>query len=102
MADEEDIFDIIMGENDDNIILYDDDDKEVEFEQVAYIPLESGDYAILAPVEPMEGVGEDEALAFELVEYDDGSHGLEIVEDEDIVNQVFDEYTKLFNESTEE
>ena len=98
---EEDIFEIIMGENDDNIILYDDEEKPVEFEQVAYIPLDSGDYAILAPVEPMEGVGENEALAFEFVTYDDGEHGLEIVEDEETVNKIFDEYTRIFNESME-
>ena len=102
MAEEEDIFEIIMGENDDNLLLTDGEGNDVEFEQVAYIPLEDKDYAILAPVEPMEGVGENEALAFELVTYKDGAHGLEIVDDEDIVNAVFDEYNRLFEEEMQD
>ena len=51
----------------DNIFLYDDEtDKDVEFEQVALIPIDDDVYVILKPVTPVDGVGENEALAFRI------------------------------------
>ena len=90
--------DKLFDENcDDNIILYDADDKEVEFEQVAVVPLNESVYAILKPVLPMEGVGEDEALVFELIEEDD-EEMLTIVNDEEIAEAVFEIYYDLLRE----
>lgn len=80
--------------NTDNIKLYDDNNKETEFEQVAIIPIEEKIYAILKPVTVIEGIADDEALVFVIEEVDD-EEVLVIVEDEDLVDKVFDEYYDL-------
>lgn len=84
-------------ENEENIILFDADGNECEFEQVALIPYESRVYAILKPVD-MEGIGDDEAFVFELSEEDDDCV-IDLVEDDDIIDAVFEEYYKLFDEA---
>jgi len=55
---------LLDEKNDDNIKLYDENNKETEFEQIAIIPLEDKVYAILKPVTNIEGIEEDEALVF--------------------------------------
>lgn len=86
---------LLSEDNEDNIIMYDEDDNELEFEQVAIIPMDEVLYAILAPVTPMEGVGENEALVF-LINVADET--LDIVVDEEIGTAVFEEYYKLCEE----
>ena len=81
--------------DDDIITLYDDNNKPVEFYQVACVEYEDEFYALLQPVEPMEGLGEDEALIFKLVEQEDDDSDLFVpVEDEELLNAVFDEYLR--------
>lgn len=93
------IFEKLFDENDDsNIILYDEEEKAVEFEQIAIIPVKEDVYAILKPVKPMEGMDEDTGLVFLLEESEDGEEFLNVVEDEDIIDVVFAEYEKLLNE----
>ena len=98
-----DAIDAIFDENNtDNVVLYNADDEAVEFEQIAIIPLDDKDYAILKPVVPLEGMKEDEGLVFVLDEDEDGEEQLVIVQEEDIINKVFDIYEKLFEEESAE
>ena len=84
--------DLLLDENnDDNIVLYNEENEPVEFEQIALIPLDERDFAILRPVEAPEGMGEDEAYVFAIEEVD-GEEDLILVEDDDIVDAVFEEY----------
>ncbi|HBO48941.1 MAG TPA: DUF1292 domain-containing protein [Clostridiales bacterium] len=83
--------------NTDNIKLYNEDNQEVEFEQIALVPIEEKTYAILKPVANMEGIAEDEALVFVIDEIDD-EDCLVIVEDDSIVDKVFEEYYKMLKE----
>lgn len=91
-------------DNTDPISLYNEKGEEVQFEQIALIPLEEKIYAILKPMKEIEGVGDDEALAFEIVETEEdaetGEHSeyLELVGDIDIIDKVFDVYNKLMDE----
>ena len=79
--------------DDEVITLYDDNNKPVEFYQVACVEYEDEFYALLQPVEPLEGLGEDEALVFKMVEQEDGDSDLFVpVEDEELLNAVFNEY----------
>lgn len=95
-----DAIDAIFDENNtENVVLYNADDEAVEFEQIAIIPIDEIDYAILKPVIPLEDMKDDEALVFALEDGDDGERQLVIVQDEDIINQVFDVYDKLYEES---
>jgi len=84
------------------ISLYNEKGEEVKFEQIAIIPIKNNTYAILKPVEEMEGVGEDEALVFEIVEgeNEDGEEDdhLDLVADIDVIDKVFEVYNKLMDE----
>lgn len=85
----------------DNIFLYDDEaDKDVEFEQVALIPIDEEVYVILKPVTPVEGVGENEAIAFRIdfAPTEEDEDILVVIEDDDLVTKIFDEYYELLKE----
>lgn len=98
MQEEKSVFEILLDENDvDNIVLLDEDGKEIEFEQIAVIPLGDKVYCILHPLN-VEGVDEDEACVMEMHNDEDGTERLEAVADDDLVAQVFDEYYRLCDE----
>lgn len=84
--------------NEENVVLYNEKDEPVEFEQIAIIPLASSVYAILKPVEKVEGVAEDEAFVFEIIEDEEEGDTIHLVEDETIIDKVFAEYNKLLDE----
>lgn len=96
-----DVLDILLDEeNDSPITLFDEHDKGIKFDQVAIIPLEEKLYAILKPIDDMEGVADDEAIVF-LVEEDNGEAQLVVETDEPTAMRVFDEYYKLLDEAEE-
>ncbi len=85
----------ILDENNfENIILMDDENKPIEFEQVALIPLERTGllYTILVPVTPMEGVSEGEGVMFVI---DELKGTIEIERDDDIIDEVMAIYETL-------
>lgn len=87
--------DMLLDENNtENIKLFNEQNEEVEFEQIALVPIDEKVYAILKPVADMEGVAEDEALVFAIEEIDD-EDCLVIVEDDGIIDAVFEEYYKM-------
>lgn len=89
------IIDILLDEdNDENIVLYDEDNVANEFEQIAVIPFDETIYAILKPVGEMPGVSEDEAIVFAVREFE-GEFYLEIEADDKIAEAVFDKYNAL-------
>ena len=89
---------LLLDENNtDNLKLYDENNKETEFEQVAVIPLNGKIYAILKPVTKIVGVNDDEALVFVIEEIDD-EDCLVIVDDEKVADDVFKEYYDLLKE----
>lgn len=89
---------ILDEKNDDNVILYDDEHKPIEFEQVALIPLESNNklYAILIPTTPMQNVEEGEGVLFEI---DEEKRDISVVNDENIIDEVLTIYEKLVSEN---
>ncbi len=94
------ILDILLDEdNEDPITLYDENDKAVRFDQVAIIPMEEKLYAILKPIDEMEGVADDEAIVFFVNEQSEGDATLEIETDEPTAMRVFDEYYKLLDKA---
>lgn len=88
--------DMLLDENNsDNIVMYNEDDEAVEFKQIALIPLDSKKYTILKPVKQEElGIADDEVLVF-VIDKIDGEDVLCIVEDNDVIDRVFEEYRKL-------
>lgn len=97
MTDIEKLFD---PENQDPIVMVDEEGNEVEFEQIAILPYEGSIYALLMPLTPLEGVGEDEAIVF-VIEEQDGEANLAIVDDLDIIDGVFELYESLVADDEE-
>lgn len=94
------ILDVLLDENNDSpITLYDENDKPVKFDQVAIIPMDEQLYAILKPIDEMEGVEDDEAIVFLVEEDEDGDAELVVETDEAKAIKVFDEYYKLLDEA---
>lgn len=101
MEEKDPIEALLDPQNAENIKLYDENDKEIEFEQIALIPLNNSVYVILKPVTKMAGVEDDEAVVFELVDDEENGDTLNIVMEEEVINQVFDEYKKMIEADNE-
>ncbi len=88
---------ILDENNTENIILYDEQNKPIEFEQIAVIPLErTGNlYAIMIPVTPMQGVNEGEGVLFVI---DEIKNEIEIERDDKIIDEVFTIYKTLIED----
>ena len=88
--------DCLFDENNtDPIVLYNEKGEPVDFEQVALVPLDERIFVILKPIKPMEGIGEDEALVFEVLENEDEEDFLALVVDVDTIDRVFKVYDGL-------
>ena len=88
----------ILDENNmENVVLYDTDNKPIEFEQVAVIPLERTAllYAIMIPVTPMQGVGEGEGVLFVI---DELKGTIDIERDDATIDEVLTIYKTLIEE----
>jgi hypothetical protein len=71
-------------ENDDNIVLFDDQNNEIELEQIAAVTHEGEIYAVLHVV----GDPEEEALVFHINPDDEES--IQIVDDEKLANKILE------------
>lgn len=77
------------------IQLFDDENKPVDFYEIASIEYDGKFYELLQPVEPLEGIQEDEAVILEYVineETDEKS--FKPLFDENLLNRVFEEYLR--------
>lgn len=101
--EESDLIDVLMDEkNKENIILYDENNNEVEFEQVAVIPLNNQIYVILKDLthpERSEDGEEDVVDIFSIEEDEEGESVLIALEDEKIAEEVLNAYFKLADEA---
>ncbi len=89
---------LLDKDDNDPIILYDENDNQVEFEQIALIPLEDKLYAILKPAKKMEGVADDEAIVFNFQEDEEKDPILVVEENDKTIDQVFEVYNQLLDE----
>ena len=88
--------DALFDENNcDIIVLYNEENEPVSFEQIALVPLQGKVYAILKPVTPLDGMTEDEVLMFSIETNEDGEEYLDLVVDDEIIDAVFDIYSEL-------
>ncbi len=93
------LFETILDPNNDSPVeIYNSEGRTFVFNQVAYIPYDGKEYVLLSPREAIEGIGENQAVTFEM-RYVDGDERLFFVEDGEIVDAVFTEYEKLFEEN---
>lgn len=87
------------AENDDIIELVNADGETVQFVEIAGIAHRGNFYAILQPVELLEGMDDDEALVFKVTRNASGEDSFEIELDDDIIDAVFKEYNRLLDEA---
>lgn len=91
-----------MEEDDDDIVtLLSADGEEIDFIEIAGIAYKGNFYAILQPVELLDGMDEDEALVFKVTRGKDGEDKFEIELDDVVIDAVFAEYNKLLDEATD-
>lgn len=88
--------------DDDIITLTSADGEEISFVEIAGIAHAGKFYAILQPVELLEGMADDEALVFEVSRNENGEDCFSIELDDDIIEAVFEAYHKLLDESSED
>ena len=93
---EVDLIDMLLDpDNESPVQLQSGDGSIISFDQIAVIPYQDELYAILKPITHIEGVGDDEALVFKLFIEEDS---LEIVNDFDLCDAVFDVYYDLLKQ----
>lgn len=85
-------------EDEDVVTLITNDGREIKFIEIAGIAYNSGFYAILQPVELIEGMSDDAALVFRVFASRDGNDTFELELNYDIINAVFEEYYRLYDE----
>lgn len=86
-------------DGEDNIVtLKNADGEDVDFLEIAGIAHNGNFYAILQPVELIEGMDDDDALVFKVTKNADGSNNFELELDDDINSAVFEEYNRLLDE----
>lgn len=90
---------ILNEEEEENIVtLSTPDGEEVDFTEIADVEFEGKVYVIMQPVELFEGMEEDEALVFSVTDVGEEDSRLDVVTDERIIEGVFAEYNRLFEE----
>ena len=85
-------------EYDDIITLTSESNEEIDFVNIAQIVYQSKIYAILQPVELLDGMDEDEAFVFEVKTDEESQNSYTIVTDDEIVDEVFSRYNQLLEE----
>ena len=86
---------ILDEDNLDNIMLYDENGKEIEFEQVAVVVVDDKYYAIMLPLTSLPGIEEGSGVLFYINEE---TRDLENVIDEEIIDKAFKVYQDLIGE----
>ena len=81
--------------SDDIVTLVTEEGEEIDFFVAAVIEYDGKPYGILQPTELMEGMEEDEAFVFEVVENEDGEQGFDLITDDEIIDEVFKKYEAM-------
>lgn len=71
-----------------------DDGSTIEFVELAGVEYEDNMYAIVEPVEPMEGVEEGEVIIFKVDELDDEAYNYDSNISDEVADAVFEEYLR--------
>lgn len=91
--------DELFDDDDDIVTLLSANGEEIDFVEVAGIAYRGNFYAILQPVELLDGMEDDEALVFRVTRGKDGEDSFSIVLEDGVIDAVFEEYYKLLDEN---
>ena len=82
-----------MEEDDDIITLYNEEtDKDEEFYHLATLDVDNRWFIVMKPVQKLDDIEEDEVLIYEIGENEEGNDVFIAIEDEDLLQRVFDEF----------
>ena len=83
-----------MDEDDDIITLYNEErDQDEDFYHLATLDVDDRWFVVLKPVEKLPDIEDDEVLIYEVVEGAEGDV-FAAIEDEELLQKVFDEFMK--------
>lgn len=83
-----------LFEDEEIITLQDENGNDVDFAEVACVEYEGKFYALLQPVDDVEGMEEDEVIICLLEPQDDETEIITPVMDDELAEKVFEEYLK--------
>ena len=86
------------GCNEDIVTLTTDDGKKLKFYFVGTIEYKGKNYSAFEPAEVIEGISEDDLVIFELSGDDEETAELLPIEDEALLDEVFEEFCKALEE----
>jgi len=86
------------NELDNIIVLNDENGKEVQFEFLDLVELDGEEYVVLLPIEEDEDAGEVVILKIEDTDSDDDMESYVSVDDQDVLNTVFNMFKEKFKE----
>lgn len=88
-----------LGDEDGIITLLSANGEEIDFAAIAVIVYRGNYYAIMQPTELVQGMADDEALVFKIGVNASGENTFEIELDNNVVDAVFKEYDRLYDEA---
>lgn len=84
-----------MEEDDDIITLYNEaTDKDEDFYHLATLDVDEKWFIVMKPVEKLPDIADDEVLIYEIREDAEGNDVFAPIEDEDLLQKVFDEFQR--------
>ena len=83
--------------NDNIVELVDESGNPVKFEHLMTLDYEGSMYALLAPIDAIEGIGDDEVVILQIEEGtdEDGEDVYVGVEDDELLEKIFERYLEL-------
>ena len=83
---------------DEIIVLEGANGEEIEFILLGEVTIGKNDYVILKPVILVDGMADDEAIAFKVTSNGDEYESFNVVEDEELMDKIFDKYNQLLEQ----
>lgn len=84
-----------MTDKENIVVLSDDDGNEIECEYLDTVKYKDKDYIVLYPLD--QAADEGEVIFLELVQSADGTEDYLPVEDEKLLDEVFEEYMRIMD-----
>lgn len=84
--------------NDDIVELTADDGRKLKFYFVGTIEYKGKNYSAFEPAEQIDGIDDDDLIIFELSGDDEETADLLPIEDEGLLNEVFEEFCRVLEE----
>ncbi len=82
-----------VEEDDDIIVLHNETtDKDEDFYHLATLDVDEKWYIVMKPVEKLDDIADDEVLIYEIVSDEDGNDAFAPIEDENVLEKVFNEF----------